>query len=146
MGFMGAGMFTLTDTQQSTLKLLPSRFAEVPDTRQQGKVRHRLDEVLMVALCAVLCDCDSFTDMEDFAQTQLLWLRSFLAPANGAPSHDVFRNVLLALRAQALLDILTGWCGETHRQAHRHRRQSPAWHPQRRSWQVSRASGACLGG
>ena len=105
-------MFTLTDTQQSILKSLQSKFAAVPDIRQQGKVLHRLDEVLMVALCAVLCDCDSFTDMQDFAQTQLLWLRSFLTLANGAPSHDVFRNVLLALRPQALLDILTGWCGD----------------------------------
>jgi len=94
------------------LKSLQARFAEIPDTRQQGKVLHRLDETLMVAFCAVLCDCDGFTDMEDFAQTQMAWLRGFLVLKNGAPSHDVFRNVFLALRPQALLDILTGWCGE----------------------------------
>ena len=105
-------MTRLTDTQQSTLKALQSRFAQVPDRRQQSKVRHRLDEVLMVALCAMLCDCDSFTDMADFAGYQLLWLRHFLGLVNGPPSHDVFRNVLLALRPQALLDILTSWCGE----------------------------------
>lgn len=98
--------------QQQMLKSLQSRFAQVPDTRQPGKVLHRLDEVLMVALCAVICDCDSFTDMEDFAQTQLAWLRGFLVLEHGAPSHDVFRNVFLALRPQELLDILTGWCGE----------------------------------
>jgi len=98
--------------QQQMLKSLQARFAEIPDTRQQGKVLHRLDEVLMVAFCAVLCDCDGFTDMEDFAQTQMAWLRGFLVLKNGAPSHDVFRNVFLALRPQALLDILTGWCGE----------------------------------
>ena len=101
-----------TDAQQLTLQSLQARFAQVPDVRQQGKVLHRLDEVLMVALCAVLCDCDSFTDMEDFAQTQLVWLRGFLTLENGAPSHDVFRNVLLALHPQVLLDILTGWCGD----------------------------------
>ena len=105
-------MSTLTDSQLATLKALQAKFAEVPDSRQLHKVLHRLDEVLMVALCAVLCDCDSFTDMEDFAHFQLLWLRSFLALDNGAPSHDVFRNVLLALRPQALLDILMSWCGE----------------------------------
>lgn len=98
--------------QQQMLKSLQSRFAQVPDTRQPGKVLHRLDEVLMVALCAVICDGDSFTDMEDFAQTQLAWLRGFLVLEHGAPSHDVFRNVFLALRPQQLLDILTGWCGE----------------------------------
>jgi hypothetical protein len=35
--------------------------------------------------------------MEDFALTQLAWLRGFLVLENGAPSHEVFRNVLLAL-------------------------------------------------
>lgn len=100
------------DTLQHTLKLLQARFAQIPDMRQQGKVLHRLDEVIMVALCAMICDCESFTGMEDFAQTQLVWLRGFLVLKHGAPSHDVFRNVLLALRPQALLDILTGWCGE----------------------------------
>lgn len=65
----------------------------------------------MVALCAVLCGCEAFTQMEDFAQTQLPWLRTFLTLEHGAPSHDVFRNVVLALQPQALLDILTSWCG-----------------------------------
>lgn len=105
-------MSTLSDTQQQTLQLLQARFSQLPDARQPGKVLHRFDEVLIIALCAVLCDCDAFTDMEDFAQTQLAWLRSFLVLENGPPSHDVFRNVLLALKPQALLDILTGWCGE----------------------------------
>lgn len=105
-------LLNCTDTQQSLLKSLHAKFAQVPDPRQQGKVLHRLDEVLMVALCAVLCDCDSFTDMADFARFQLSWLRGFLTLEHGAPSHDVFRNVLLALQPQALLDILTGWCGE----------------------------------
>lgn len=105
-------MAALSETQQQTLQQLQSHFSRLPDARQPGKVLHRLDEVLMVALCAVLCDCDAFTDMEDFAQTQLSWLRSFLVLENGAPSHDVFRNVLLALQPQALLDILTSWCGD----------------------------------
>ena len=105
-------MSALSETQRQILQSLQARFAQIPDVRQPGKVLHRLDEVLMVALCSVLCDCDAFTDMEDFAQTQLPWLRRFLTLENGPPSHDVFRNVLLSLQPQALLDILTGWCGE----------------------------------
>jgi predicted transposase YbfD/YdcC len=104
-------MSGLTASQQQTLRTLQERFSQLPDARQPGKVRHRLDEVLMVALCATLCGCEAFTQMEDFAQTQLSWLRSFLKLENGPPSHDVFRNVLLALPPQTLLDILTSWCG-----------------------------------
>src|SRR6476620_9304745 len=100
-----------TQNQQLALEKLRERFARLPDSRQAGKVLHRLDEVLMVALCAVLCDADSFTDMEDFAETQLEWLRSFLVLEHGAPSHDVFRNVLMALKPEAALEILQSWCG-----------------------------------
>lgn len=100
-----------SDSQHHSLVQLRERFAQLADTRQPGKVLHRLDEVLMTAFCAMLCDADSFTDMEDFAQTQLPWLRSFLELRHGAPSHDVFRNVFMALRAEALLEILRAWCG-----------------------------------
>lgn len=104
-------MSPLTALQQQILQSLQARFAQLPDVRQAGKVQHRLDEVLMIALCTLLCDGESFVDMEDFAETQLPWLRTFLPLQKGAPSHDVFRNVLLALEPQSLLDILTSWCG-----------------------------------
>lgn len=93
------------------LDRLRQSFAQVPDTRQRGKVAHRLDEVLMCAFCAVLCDAEGYTDMEDFTETQLPWLRQFLTLEHGAPSHDVFRNVLMMVRPQQLLDILAQWCG-----------------------------------
>jgi predicted transposase YbfD/YdcC len=95
----------------SALNRLRTAFANLPDTRQPGKVCHRLDEVLMCAFCAVMCDADCFTDMADFTETQLSWLRQFLPLEHGAPSHDVFRNVLMMVQPQALLDILARWCG-----------------------------------
>lgn len=95
----------------SSLRRLRERLAQVPDTRQPGKVLHRLDEVLFSALCALLCDAGSFTDMEDFAQSQLEWLRGFLPLKHGAPSHDVFRNVFMQVKPAAVLDILREWCG-----------------------------------
>ncbi len=93
------------------MRRLSEAFGRMPDTRQSGKVLHRLDEVLVCAFCSILCDGDSFTDMEDFAQTQLGWLRGFLVLEHGAPSHDVFRNVFMMLRPQAVLELLGGWCG-----------------------------------
>lgn len=95
----------------AVLSRLRDAFAQIPDTRQGGKVRHRLDEVLMCAFCAVLCDADSFTDMADFTETQIEWLRGFLQLEHGAPSHDIFRNVLHMLQPQALLDLISHWCG-----------------------------------
>lgn len=87
-------------------------FARIPDRRVAGRVLHALPEVLLIALCAMVSDCEDFTDMGLFAQTQLVWLRQFTPLVNGAPSHDVFRNVFMALRPAALLEIMQIWVGE----------------------------------
>lgn len=102
----------LSPDQLVIIERLRARFALLPDRRMPGRILHRIDEVIMIALCSILSDNDAFTDMEAFAKSQLPWLRTFLPLASGAPSHDVFRNVFMALRPQALLDILAEWCGE----------------------------------
>lgn len=102
----------LTADQLASLGKLRALFATLPDIRQGSKVAYALDEVLMMALCAMLSDCGDFTEMEVFAETQEHWLRTFLPLPNGTPSHDVFRNVFMALTPQALLAILTAWGAE----------------------------------
>ncbi len=92
--------------------LLKELFAMLPDPRVVGRVLHSLPEVLLVALCAMICDCEEFADMGHFAQSQLPWLRQFIPLRNGAPSHDVFRNVFLALRPDNLLEIMELWGGD----------------------------------
>lgn len=91
---------------------LKELFATLPDARVRGRVLHALPEVLLIALCAMVSDCEDFTDMGHFAQSQLAWLRQFMPLRNGAPSHDVFRNVFLALQPDALLEIMELWVGE----------------------------------
>ena len=105
-------MTSLTPDQLLSLGKLQSLFATLPDARQPGKVAFPLDVVLMMALCAMLSDCGDFTEMEVFAETQQLWLATFLTLPNGTPSHDVFRNVFMALTPEALLGILTAWGAE----------------------------------
>ena len=105
-------MTALTPDQLLSLGKLQSLFATLPDIRQPGKVAFPLDVVLMMALCAMLSDCGDFTEMEVFAETQQLWLATFLTLPNGTPSHDVFRNVFMALTPEALLGILTAWGAE----------------------------------
>ena len=59
------------ETAPAPLALLRARFAQVPDARKPGCVLHRIDEVLLMALCSMLSDNDAFTDMEAFARSQL---------------------------------------------------------------------------
>lgn len=86
-------------------------FASVPDPRVSGRTLHRLDEVLMSAFCSMLCGYEHFTEMAMFARTQLGWLRQFLELKHGAPSHDVFRNVFLLVKAQNIAEVLEQWTG-----------------------------------
>jgi predicted transposase YbfD/YdcC len=86
-------------------------FATLPDPRVIGRVLHPLPEVLLVALCAMLSDCEDFTDMGHFARSQLQWLRQFTPLRHGPPSHDVFRNVFLALQPELMLEIMELWVG-----------------------------------
>ena len=102
----------LSPQQHAAVEKLRQRFAQLPDSRMKGRVLHRIDEVVMVGLCSILSDNDAFTDMEVFAKSQLSWLQTFLPLANGAPSHDVFRNVFMALKPEAFAAILSEWSGE----------------------------------
>ena len=51
---------------------------------------HDFHELLMIALCAVLCGGQTAVDMALFAEAKETFLRGFLKLENGIPSHDTF--------------------------------------------------------
>ncbi len=72
-------------------------FSGVEDPRSGNARRHDLQELLVIALCTVLCGGESCVDMADFAEEKEAFLREFLSLANGLPSHDTFSRVFRAL-------------------------------------------------
>ena len=72
-------------------------FADLPDPRVNRTKKHRLDDILGITLCAVICGADSFEEIERFGDAREDWLKTFLALPNGIPSHDTFNRVLAAL-------------------------------------------------
>lgn len=74
-------------------------FDELNDPRADN-ARHDLFEVLMIALCAVLCGGERCTDMAEFAEQKEVFLRRFLRLRHGPPSHDTFSRVFRALDPQ----------------------------------------------
>ncbi len=82
---------------------------EVPDPRRARTREHDLVELLVIALCTLLCRGESFYDMEEFARVRLAWLRTFLTLRGGVPSHDTFNRVFPALDPQKFADCLSRW-------------------------------------
>lgn len=82
---------------------------EVPDPRVARTREHDLVELLVIALCTLLCRGESFYDMEEFARVRLAWLRTFLTLRGGVPSHDTFNRVFQALDPKKFADCLSRW-------------------------------------
>ena len=68
-------------------------------TRGRGACLHRLDELLLVALCAITSGADSWVTVGEWGRMKLDWLRRWLPFANGIASHDTFSRVFSLLDA-----------------------------------------------
>ena len=84
-------------------------FAALPDPRVDRTKKHKLQDILVIALCAVLGGADSFDDMEEFGNAKRGWFQRFLELPNGIPSHDTFNRVFAALNPRAFQDCFVGW-------------------------------------
>jgi predicted transposase YbfD/YdcC len=71
-------------------------FADLEDPREDN-ARHELHEILLIALCAMLCGAEDCSDMAVFGRAKEVFLRQFLRLRHGIPSHDTFSRVFRLL-------------------------------------------------
>jgi predicted transposase YbfD/YdcC len=67
------------------------------DPRGGNATLHDFHEILMIALCSVLCGGQGAVDMALFAEAKEPLLREFLKLENGLPSHDTFSRLFRLL-------------------------------------------------
>jgi predicted transposase YbfD/YdcC len=87
-------------------------FVSISDPRSARQVRHDLSELLTVAVCAVLCSADEFSDIEAWAKERIDWLRGFLVLEHGIPSHDTFGRVFAALNPHEFEAAFRRWVSQ----------------------------------
>ena len=85
------------------------QFKTLPDPRVRGRCEHELSDVLVIALCCLLCGGRGFNDMEDFGLAKAHWFKTFLLLPNDIPRHDTFNRLFAALKPQAFLECFVRW-------------------------------------
>jgi predicted transposase YbfD/YdcC len=84
-------------------------FNDLPDPRQRGKVMYPLDEVLLLALLAVLAGADSFVEIARFGCKKRELLRRFRPFLDGTPSHDHLGDIFAALDPAHFQRCFVAW-------------------------------------
>jgi predicted transposase YbfD/YdcC len=84
-------------------------FAMLPDPRREQGQIHRLDEVVFLAICGVLCGAESWQEIADYSESKFDWLSTFLTLPGGIPSHDPFRRIFCLLDPLAFQACFFTW-------------------------------------
>lgn len=98
-------------------KMLSARiqdhFSELTDPRRR-EVTYPLINIVMIAICGVICGADDFVSIAEFGRKKRAWLSRFLDLSAGIPSHDRFNAILAALKPAEFEKCLLSWISDLH--------------------------------
>jgi predicted transposase YbfD/YdcC len=94
--------------QNSNDQSISSYFGKLSDPRRDNK-RHKLIDIITIAICGVICNADSFEHIVEFGQAKYEWLKGFLELPHGIPSPDTFERVFSRLEPKQFKECFMQW-------------------------------------
>lgn len=83
---------------------LSSIFSQIDDPRRDVTKLHKLNDILLIGIIAVICGAETWNNVEEYAHAKEDFLRGFMELPNGIPSHDTFNRVFSAIDNQQFED------------------------------------------
>src|SRR5271155_5087301 len=84
-------------------------FAKLKDPRRVHRRLHLLQDIIVIALCAVIAGAQDWQEIETFGKKRRDWLRHFLSLPHGVPSHDTFERVFNRVQPRAFQACFRNW-------------------------------------
>jgi predicted transposase YbfD/YdcC len=88
---------------------IAAHFATLEDPRCEIQRRHKLIDMIVIAIAATLSGADGWVGVETFAKGKEEWLRSFLELPDGLPSHDTFGRVFALINPEQFAACFRQW-------------------------------------
>jgi hypothetical protein len=89
--------------------ILMEEFSKLEDPRTGSAKRHDLREMILIALCAVMCGADSGVDVAEWGEDHEDWLKEYLELKHGTASHDTYSRVFRLLDARVFEACFRDW-------------------------------------
>jgi predicted transposase YbfD/YdcC len=83
-------------------------FQDLPDPPGRNKI-HKLSDMLVIAILAVICGADGWEDVTLFGRAKKKWFQTYLELPGGIPSHDTFGRVFARLNPEAFEACFAAW-------------------------------------
>lgn len=98
--------------QDVYIAALTTCFHDIDDPRMDRTKFHLLQDILVIAICAVICGAEGPTAIEEYAHDKIDWFRTFLALPNDIPSHDTIGRVIALLDPRQFQSCFLRWVQE----------------------------------
>lgn len=96
------------------LEKLMAHISIIPDYRQSWKVEHKLSDILLLTICAVISGAEGWEDIQDFGDTHIEFLKQYGDFENGIPVHDTIARVVACINPMKFHECFINWMRDCH--------------------------------